>query len=326
MNDCAKQIDEWLKTENSGREVELVMLAYQQTIDAPEYQEQYKLYQGDNASVSVMFCPLSADLYKKLDDSSNTIWDYSGHSTNTTIISALERWSKLAPKMHFWLYSAIFDNYFCPIDTITNMQYNIRLCEQYSNGGILIYQGQRYNTANATEMCTGTDWTTLKSYLASCLAKDVNADLSAETDAFMNCYYGAAASSMKKLLEGYKTWCAAAVEKEGMLGKHSSGLYVTSARDNTNAKNVWGDGDSKKALELYAYIDEAYKAIESLKTTDNTLYNTYHDRIERESLTIRYILLNVYGDTTVEPSLSDLYARAKLLGVTKLSESENFPS
>ncbi len=79
-------------------------------------------------------------------------------------------------------------------------------------------------------------------------------------------------------------------------------------------------------LNWYSKITAAYNAIADLETTNKTLYNTLHSRIERESLTIRYILLNVYGDTTVESSLSDLYARAKLLGVTKLSESSDFHS
>ena len=49
-------------------------------------------------------------------------------------------------------------------------------------------------------------------------------------------------------------------------------------------------------FEWVGYIDEAYKAIESLKESDTALYNQLYDRICLESLAPRYLIMSLYGE------------------------------
>ena len=80
-------------------------------------------------------------------------------------------------------------------------------------------------------------------------------------------------------------------------------------------------------LEWEALIEQAYEDIEPLKTSDPDAYQKVYDRINLESLSVRYLLIDLYGTqiyTTQE--LYDLKQQFKQdcadLNITRLSEGE----
>ena len=75
---------------------------------------------------------------------------------------------------------------------------------------------------------------------------------------------------------------------------------------------------------MLGYFDEAYEAIEPLKNTNPTLYETLYDRICLESLTYRYLDVQIYSTYYNNQELLELRRDFKddtmRLGVTQWYE------
>ena len=74
-------------------------------------------------------------------------------------------------------------------------------------------------------------------------------------------------------------------------------------------------------------INEAYKAIAPLQSKDKVLYEKLYDRIQKESIAIRYHLYSLHANTYEETELKDLRkqfkADATRLGFTKAEENKS---
>lgn len=339
MNKCAERIDAWLHATDPGREVQLLMFAYQQTLDAPavydELTESYvpksdsvRLYAGNNASVGVIVAPIFSEWYTALEtQAQNALIEIeTGKRLDCTVKEVFDKWDALTDNMHFWFYSAYYDNYLVPLDSVSALQQNYRFAQTYGDG-FMLYQGQRNNNVSS-------DWSRLKIYLQSNLAKDVNFDVEAGTERFMEAYFGAAATAMKNLFAAEQAWGAELYKR----CPESVGAVIGAT--NLSQKQYWDEGEEKKILGFIGtgkyeydssmlrgwmnYIESAYAAIASLAENDPTTYAKLHDRIELESLTIRYLLLKVYGDTAYDDSLEALYAACQRLGMTRIAETVTF--
>ena len=91
---------------------------------------------------------------------------------------------------------------------------------------------------------------------------------------------------MRQLFDEENTWFAYLAEEYGYDGNVGY-TYSTLIRE-----EYWPQGLIEGWLEL---IDKAYKAIEPLKTTDPALYEELKDRINLESLSFRFIQMELYS-------------------------------
>ena len=98
-------------------------------------------------------------------------------------------------------------------------------------------------------------------------------------------------------------------------------------KDNIAQTQYW----PKKLLDGWMdLIDEAYMAIEPLRTTDAARYETYYNHITLESLFPRYALLLLHSGSYSSSELQQMRLFFKedseTLGVTKVDEQTDFSS
>ena len=290
-----------------SRKVNLMLLAYNATYEAPTTD----FVPQANVGFTVMAAPIGMNYYYGFDNT--TFTDSNGH-TNAWYLEQITAWSNKADELYIWNYSVYFDNYFVPLDTITNMQSKY---QAYVNAGATGIYDQGSGEAKAT------DWAELKAYLKVELAKNVYADVDMLIENFMKAYYGeAAAPYMLQLLEAQQAHYAT-------IAANMRGGHMT--RDSLFNKSYWGTSSSNAMLtEWYGYIQSALNV-----TTDATL----KARIQKESLTIRYlnqVLFNssytsnktltvtTVAGATVTDSLSQIITDAKVLGITRFAEGQGW--
>lgn len=314
MNKIAEKLDAQI-----SREVELIILAYNSTIAAPTG---VALVDQTNVKLSVMFAPVEYNYY--YDFTNTTSYKDDTTKTNAWFYTQMQAWNDLigGGKLYFWNYSVFYDNYFVPLDTITNMQSKYQAA--IAAGASVIYDLGEYKLGTNAEV--GTDWAALKLYLKAELGKNVNADVDALIDEFMTAYYGAAAAPyMKQLLTAQQT------QYKAIAASVPAGNVV---RSYLFDKSLWGGNKNDMLVTWYGYIQSALNA-----TTDETLRN----RIHAEGLTIRYLNYAVYsetellnsdkvknvadfdvicvgGTTTEKDNLSKIIEDAKALGIERFAE------
>ena len=302
MNKVAANLDGKI-----SRKVNLMLLAYNAMYEAPTTE----FVRQKNVGFTVMVAPIGMNYYYGFDNT--TFTDSNGH-TNAWYLEQITAWSAKADELYVWNYSVYFDNYFVPLDTITNMQSKY---QAYANAGAVGIYDQGSGEANAT------DWAELKVYLKSALAQDVNADVNALISGFMKAYYGEeAAPYMLQLLQEQQAHYAT-------IASEMRGGHIT--RDSLFTKSCWSkDGSNAMLTEWYGYIQSALNA-----TTDATL----KARIQKEGLTVRYlhqVLFNsssfsgkkltvtTVAGSTVTDSLAQIKTDAKALGITRFAEGQGW--
>ena len=325
---------------NFGREINLLMLAYNNTLVAPT---DISLHNGSEVDVAVMYAPIQSNMYRELSNSTVTP-DYYGNHTNSYYLGLLNDWQALAgenkDKVYYWNYSAYYDNYFVPLDTITNMQSTY---QTLANSGVKVL----FDLGQTGDLVSS-DFAALKVFLKGQLAKNVNAVLWTEAstlkgglvEKFMNAYYGAGAEAMLTLLktemDWYKTLADEAVFYNGStasttgneaVGHHSGGgqlLWSSKYWDDDDKEGgVLGIGkvnpDSSMLTTWYGYIQTALSAVEG----DAELTR----RINVESMPIRYLMYRMFSDYDLNNDGTDdntkdgLIAFAKSLGIVAFTES-----
>ncbi|MBE5739242.1 MAG: DUF4838 domain-containing protein [Clostridiales bacterium] len=320
MNLVAAALDKY----DLGRNIQLNLLAYNQTLEAPAYKNDLKFYSGKYVSMGVMIAPLEMNLYRDFDDS---VVDAKYGKPNGWYKTQLENWTKFGGTVHFWNYSEHYDNYFVPLDTITNMQSKY---QELANNNItsLIDMGQVGNPVSP-------DWAALKVYLKAKLSKNVNANVDMLIEDFCKAYYGAGWESMKALLslqqERYKVISDMALNADGESTIANNvvreAMFVKKYWDDT--ANSWGSYDNSMLQIWYANITAALSAVDADTTLSVEQKTEYKNRIHVEGLTIRYMavklytglsITNVTGTQVSTDSMAQIIEDAVALGILRCAE------
>lgn len=332
MNKLAKYMDDHY---SFGREINILMLAYNATLEAPT---NVSSYDGDEVDVAVMYAPIYVNMYRSITDDTNASAYYGKH-TNSYYFDLLKDWQSVAGenknKVYYWNYSAYYDNYFVPLDTITNMQSTY---QALANSGVkvLLDLGQKGDMVSS-------DFAALKAFLKGQLARNVNAVLWTDAttlkgglvEKFMKAYYGAGGDAMLTLLKTEMDWYqtlatnvayhtgADTTESGEGIGHHSGGsqlLWQSQYWDNNYSTGLGSKVNPPDASMLktwYGYIQTALTDVNG----DATLTR----RINIESMPIRYLLYRMYNCTTIENTddntQANLIAFAKSLGFTQFGEN-----
>ena len=236
----------------------------------------------------------------------NYFYDFN-HSKNSGPKATMDKWAKLTDNMYLWLYSTNFKNYLVWYDSFNSMQSIYQMAKEY--GGNYLFDQGRYNS----EALTGFDM--LKCYLNAKLAWNVNANYQKLINDFFTNYFKDAAEPMLRYFNSFRSHSQYLKDNTGISGNVSTSISLSS---------YW----PKQVLVGWENcINEAYDAIAPLKSKDSVLYGKLYDRIQKESIAIRYHLYdlhsNTYEETELETLRKQFKADATRLGFTKFEEFES---
>lgn len=273
-NDLHDKFEEYAAANGMDRKINIVFFAYHETIDAPvsvNADGTYSLIDGLKCKdgVSVFYAPVYADYTKDFVS-----------STNYNYYETMKKWALVSKDLYLWLYGTNFQNYLIPYGNFDSMQENIRIAKEL-NVNYLFIEGQHYSSTGHPS-----GFTYLKEYLQSELMWNVNADVASLTDHFFEDYFKTAAEPMRRYYEELRTNFDYMYRVAGA----PCGIF-----NNVKERSYWQEGMLRGWLND---IDEAYEAIYPLKKTDVEVYDKVKNRIRIESVSVRYLFLSLYGDTT----------------------------
>ncbi len=308
------------------RAVEIAMLAYNKALQAPTSNlsklETNKVTDR-GVTLKVMFAPIEMNVN---DKPTSTVKDYYGGNP-AEYYSEYAKWQEIfgEDNVYVWRYSAIFSDFFVPVNTVEYMQENYKAIAG-SDGYIKHLMDQGTNKS-----AVQTNYQALLIYLKGKLGKDVNADFDKLIDEFVTAYYGKEAGQyIKQLMSAQQTHFAYIKANYAKLfgtmgvisnGKDFSGCHYLPEGDNSNYYNskYWSkncsDDAGKMLKEWYSYIESALAS-----TTDADRQN----RIKVEAIAIRYISLKAHNKPLISgDNFTNLYSDAVSLGITRRTEGSS---
>lgn len=231
---------------------------------------------------------------------------------NSTYADALKGWGALSNKLYVWLYETNFSHYLYPLNTYSTMIESYRFCVE-NNGMYMFNEGQHNNGAVT---CFGR----FKEYFNEVSLFDVNSSYTAIVDDFFANYFDAAGSLMKTYFQELQDHCAylEATYSTDLNG----GIY-----NNIAQVRFW----PKKLLDRWvSIINDAYKAIEPLMSSNRSLYEAVKKNITLESIFPRYALLNhysgKYSSETLKAMRLSFRSDCQTVGLTNLNENAQIDS
>ncbi len=300
VNLVAKDLKQWLDTEMGGRQIDICIFAYHRTEDAPTREVSSGVYEPIDESVKaadnvqVLYAPINADYHRDYYD-----------SVNKQYYDTMKKWTAICDRLYLWMYSLSAKQHLVPFDSFSSMQGDYRAAKEF-NARYVFDQGQ-FNQAKST------DFTAFKIFMQSRLQWKVESDVEALTDEFFTNYFKEAAPAMRAYYEDLRVHEAYLRDVVGKRGEIVG--------EDTKKKSYWPEG---KLREWESYIEQAYEAIEPLKTSDPATYAKVEKRITLESLSPRYILLDLYytsySSSELKAEREAFRTDADRLGVTMLSE------
>ena len=227
---------------------------------------------------------------------------------NEKDIKALRSWSTLSDRVFMWTYSqAEYSNYFMFYDNFSSMQRNYQLMTKYRVMYIL-EQGQWDNEKSSA-------FNNLRAYLAYKLAWNCQVDYQGLIDKYFDHVFGDASEEMRAMFD--------------FLRSYYMMLHDTKVIDSRFYQYVKSNIYPVGVVEfLKGKIDEAYKAIESLKDRNAEQYEKLYDNILLESMFVRYVDIELYdGNAATDDELVEIKKAFKAdctkLGITKHGEARS---
>lgn len=216
---------------------------------------------GDN--IAVFYAPINADYTKPFNDTCNTA-EYRN----------MLAWSGICKKLFVWLYQTNFSHYLYPYNSLLTMSDRYRAAA--AAGAEFLFD------QNQWDQKVKTGFHRLKAWMGAKLAWNTSLDYDRLLDEYFTGYFGAAAEPMRALYEQI-TYRMEQLSDGTMEG----GIYY-----NVNQPKFYTKAILDGWLEL---IDRAYEAAELCKESDPQRYRRVVDRICLESLSVRYMRLELYS-------------------------------
>lgn len=269
---CVNRIAADVKAHFAGTrdDLKLVIFAYYGYLDAPVIRTEDGYAPIDETvvladNVGVMIPPID----------SNYSHSYYEEEYNQSERTAFEGWNVLTDSIYLWSYTTNFNYFLVPFDSYGAMQDNFRYYREH-NVTYNYAQGQ-YTTPNST------GFVNLQTYLQSKLMWDADADFETLIDDFFSHYFRDAAPAMRRYFDQLRLHYAVLEKEQDVY----SGIYYEILK-----REYWPQG------LLYGWedaIDEAYAAVEKYRESDPELYEKLRDRINLESISVRYLIIELYG-------------------------------
>ncbi|MBQ3505418.1 MAG: DUF4838 domain-containing protein [Clostridia bacterium] len=294
---------EWFETEEGkphARDLRMQFYAYMQLENAPVTWDGDKYVPIDDSVI------MHEKLYPTLAlTKANYTLSLTEHEKNKDAYENIKKWSVLAKNSGYltYMYCSNYSYFLVPYDTFGAMQEWYQVLNEY--GAV-----QSYNLGHqGQERGFTTGFNFLKIYLDSKLAWNVDADYGQLIENFFTDVYRDAAPQMKEIFNGFRALSEYNTQTYPDIYLSSSiypGPYYVE-------KQIW----PKSLLESWrGKIDEALKAIESMKITAPDKYEITYKYISVERIWIDYLLYQLYiqdYNSTEQAALkAELYADIKL--------------
>ena len=279
LNPVAKQFKTWLNETYPNHEVTIVFFAYQASEKAPVKEENGELVPTDNSlimedNLAVWIAPIYGNYIRSVND-----------VLNQGMCNLFKSWSVLSKNFYVWCYDTNFRNYLMWYDTFNALPDLYQYLDEF-NVKYIFNQGQIYSGSNLT----GFD--ALKVALNYKLMWDADTDVEGFTDRFFETWFGEATQDMRKYYDSFISWFEKIKAEQNYSG------------------NIYFEGYTtlhyplSKLQEWLSNVENAYKSIETLKTTDSNRYETLYKRINAESIVIRYALIALHSTAYTSSELA----------------------
>ena len=306
-NDIAKRVTAWMETEKGkpyARDYRILFFAYHATNKPPvTYDAATDTFSRADDSVvcdehvAVYFAETNGDYTQNYEDA---------NTANTEIGQNMRGWGTLTNEIYFWSYSTNFTNFLMPYNSFDAVQdiYKFALRE-----------GCHYIMTQDQWVQTGTQsgFGVFKNWLQAKLGWNVNADVAALTDQFFEGYFKEAAEPMRRLFDEWRVWAKYQTDELGYSGYRS--IYI-----NALTETYWPQRMLTHWLDL---LDEARAAIAGYEETDPAMYRALSDHIDTESISFRYLLIELYGvqysAADLQQMRRDFVADTQRLGLTRMN-------
>lgn len=304
VNKVAEKLEAWLASddagEDKGRKINLVIFAYQRSIDPPVTKNADGTYSPVDGlrlhpMVSVWFAPLYASFTHGPFDTENSATG-----------DCLKGWEVLADSIFIWFYEVNFTEYALPYSTFSAQTEWFAAAKKY-NAKYLFNQGA-WNSPGQT------GFNYLKRWLNSKLSWNVSAGINYQAllDEFFDNFYGPASVQMRQYFDSLEAYMAQYHTEMGYV--YTKG--VTTKFWKSEALNGW--------LNM---MDDALAAIEPLKVQNPTMYEIYRDNIKKESVAIRYLLISLYRGTYEKSEMITMVSSlADDIDAYSISQAEGTPA
>ena len=295
-NDLAKKVNEYIDANEPGRIFNLIVLAYQEALNAPVQKEngEYVLdekgkgipeiryafdEQGNKTAVSddngqpeKLVCGRGV-AYEFAASKANWIHSFY-ESENREFAQAIEAWAGLgSSNLYIWSYEISYYQYLYPYNNYQILLDNFKYFKEF--GGNYIYPEGTWENMN------NPGFAKLRDYINSKGMFDVNSDYNELVDKFFKYYFREAAPVMRKYFNE--------VQVNLTINENITGGRVHSYGLSDN--RVWPEALVTGWLNSF---DVAQNEILKYKDTDPELYEALSKHILIESLFPRYVLCTKY--------------------------------
>lgn len=285
INDVTAEIETWLNEERGGREVEFMFFAYHKSEGAPAKRDENGNWVAIddtvklNDNVSVWIALIYEDYTLSVND-----------PASVNVRNIMESWHACADSYYIWAYNVYFDNYLIPYDSYAVIQDMLKY---------FVSHGTRFLWAQGNwNLHQNTGYDDLKAYLFAKLMWNCNLDVNELISDYFDKVYREAAD----IMEGtFWAWRAHS-EQQRALGR-SGNIYSAPAD-----MEFWPKRYLVQQLEA---MEEAKKAIAHYKESDSEVYQAIYDSIVCETISPRYLLLDLYFNTYSTAELAKLKAEFK---------------
>lgn len=301
VNDVAERVEEWLNTERDGREVQFMFFAYHMSEKAPARQKEDGTWERIDdkvklrENVSVWIAPIYEDYTLSVT-----------HEDSINIRMMLDSWHTVADSYFVWAYNVYFREYLIPYDSYSAIQDLVKYF--VSHGSKFLWAQGNWNLRQ------NTGYDQLKSYLFSKLLWNCNLDVNKLIADYFDKVYYEASDIMEETFWTYRAH--AQLQKE--LGR--SGNIYTAPKE----EKYW---PKRYLVNQLDKMEEAKTAIEKYKTADPALYQNIYDAIVCETISLRYLMLELYSNTFDAQSLSqfrkDFKYDTNRLDFNQIAETES---
>ena len=277
VNDIIEGIEEWRTKEAPERDLKYVTFAYSSgSFNPPVRMDEKGNYTAIDESVIpheklyIRLAPIDYCYNHALTDESCTV--------NAGCAKALKGWQAITNRFMVWDYDVNYNHYFMFFDLYDNLQKNLI---DYYNMGVTNIMRQSSTGSRVSSMCD------LKLYLNAKLMWDVTENQEDLIDDFMEHFYTDGAPYMKQYLTMMRSFVSVK-DKESDAGVHYQ-LYDR-LQPTLSTSQLWPKRILEQAMELFEKAYAEYDKMENCEFAE-----ILHNRVLKESVCVRYIILKNYG-------------------------------
>lgn len=287
INDVAEKIENWLKNHEDEnmrkKEVFITFFAYMATVNAPAVKNADGTYSPIDEevvcrdNVAVFYAPIFSELAYGLD-----------HPRNASTYEQMKAWASVCNTMGYWGYHNYYAHGQVMFPNAPATQGSYRTLLDLFDMLWIFDQGQ-------DTWMQHSGFIYYKLFLQSQLQWDVNRDYNTLKNVFFTNYFREASDVMMKFYDEYETNGIEILERTGSGGVPESTVVKKPENFPYLMLQQWME-----------YIDEAYAAIDKYQTEDPELYQVLHDHITIESISVRWMILDMYSSRLDSATLSKM--------------------